>query len=378
MVPEIYDPETDRTIALENARKLFNMYSHAYIVQTGPKKNDWKVAVIGEADQNLLPGLNVIGQYDPWTYTGRTYFLDVQAALKDPNRDIPAENHWELIATAEIAHDSGAGAQLWELDDKGQAILQKVILFGGGCGRIPRVGGQPLFECNQATVEMIDFQDEHPQWERQDDLIIPGSQNNAIVLPTGPDGKVVVVGGALGRGPWGNSFHYQIFTPEWGTITAGPETTVPRHDHSTCALLPDVTIICMGGNRTDLANDPSEAGQDIGVPVAQIYKPSYLFNGDRPVIEHALDKISYRRRFVVKASDGSDKIGSVGLSRIGPITHNWDWGNRYVKLWFKEVDGGKLIVQAPAAPGLAVPGYYMLFVISDKGVPSLAKLIHLN
>jgi hypothetical protein len=37
-----------------------------------------------------------------------------------------------------------------------------------------------------------------------------------------------------------------------------------------------------------------------------------------------------------------------------------------------------LIVRAPATPGLAVPGYYMLFVVSDEGVPSEARLIHLD
>jgi hypothetical protein len=37
-----------------------------------------------------------------------------------------------------------------------------------------------------------------------------------------------------------------------------------------------------------------------------------------------------------------------------------------------------LIVAAPAAAGLAVPGFYMLFVVSEEGVPSVAKLVHLD
>ena len=74
---------------------------------------------------------------------------------------------------------------------------------------------------------------------------------------------------------------------------------------------------------------------------------------------------------------GADAVGSVALIRIGPVTHNWDWGNRYVKLWF-ERRGAGLHVQAPAVPGLAVPGYYMLFVVSDEGVPSVAELVHLD
>jgi hypothetical protein len=68
------------------------------------------------------------------------------------------------------------------------------------------------------------------------------------------------------------------------------------------------------------------------------------------------------------------------LIRIVPVTHNWDWGNRYVKLWSKEKDhkDGEVRVQAPAAPGLAVPGYYMLFAVSDDGVPGEATFVHLD
>jgi hypothetical protein len=70
-------------------------------------------------------------------------------------------------------------------------------------------------------------------------------------------------------------------------------------------------------------------------------------------------------------------VGSVVLHRIGPVTHNWDWGNRHVKLWFEQ-DEDVLNVRAPAAPGLAVPGYYLMFVVSKDGVPSHARVVHLD
>lgn len=399
--PEVYDPVTDTTIALENARKVLSMYPPAHVIQTGPGKDDWKVAVIGEADHSVLGpemkfagdpsdvdrGIN-IRSYDPWPYSGKTYFLDVLAALNDPHRNLPAENHWAPAVKddAAMAHESAAGAHLVELDAKGHAISQKVVLFGGGCGERP-----DDFPCNGATVEMIDFQAPSPTWKLQDSLIQPASQNNAVPLP---NGKVLVIGGNRGRGRcsadgvtpaanWNNSFHYQVFDPapperpERGTITAVVQTTIPRHDHSTTLLLPDATVIAMGGNRTDLANDPCQAGLDTGVPVAQVYFPPYLSNGDRPLIEGAPDQISYRRSFVVSVSEGSGTIGSVALIRQDPQTHNWGWGRRYVKLWFTQ-QGTHLIVQAPAVPGLAVPGYYMLFVLNPEGVPSIAKLVHLD
>ena len=56
-VPELYDPEADQTIALENAQKLQPMYARSYVVQTGRGWHDWKVASVGEADPIFLPTL---------------------------------------------------------------------------------------------------------------------------------------------------------------------------------------------------------------------------------------------------------------------------------------------------------------------------------
>jgi Domain of unknown function (DUF1929) len=373
-VPEVYDPGADRTIALENASKLQPMYARSYVVQTGPGWHDWKVASVGEADPNFLPTLETIDGFDPWYYTGNTSLLDVRAAMRDPNRDVPGENHWEFVARAQTAHDSGAGVQIWQLDHSGWATSQKIALFGGGCGSVPEdETGEPLFECDEGTVESIDFEDEHPAWQQHQPLMLAVGQNNAVVLP---DGKVVIVGGASGRGPWENSFHLQQFDPDAGTITPLVETKVPRHDHSTVALLPDGSVLILGGNATDLTGDPERT--DAGVPNAQIYRPAYFFKGPRPVIEQAPDKIRYGRLFRVKMADGdAHKIGSVVLQRLGPVTHNWDWGNRHVRLSVHQY-GKALAVNAPAVPGLALPGYYLLFAVSEEGIPSEARIVHLG
>ena len=51
VVPEVYDPKTDRNIALENARMAFPLYPQLEVVQTGPGKDDWKVCTFnGEID----------------------------------------------------------------------------------------------------------------------------------------------------------------------------------------------------------------------------------------------------------------------------------------------------------------------------------------
>lgn len=370
-VPEIYDPKTDRTVALENAAKLLAMYPRAYVVQTGAGRRDWKVAVISEANPDHLPGLDAIGQYDPYFYDGKTYLLDVNAALADARRDSRAENHWHEVGKAAIGHDSGAGVQLWELDKSGRAAAQRIVLFGGGCGREP--AGT---ECDSSAVEMIDFEDDHPSWRRQADLIQPASQNNAVVLP---DGRAVIIGGATGRGPWNNSFFLQMYDQHDGSVRPLVETHVARHDHSTAALLPDGSVAILGGNATDLSGELEHL--DVGIPVAQIYQPPYLFKGPGPTIRYAPRKMFYGAPYpIVLDRKGETRVKSVALVRMGPVTHNWDWGNRYVKLAFRQahVSPQFLFVSAPAVPGLAVPGYYMLFVVSEKGVPSVAEIVHLD
>lgn len=398
--PEIYVRKPDKTIALENARIVLSMYPIAYPIQTGPSKKDWKVAVIGEVDHGAggpffgdfrdhrnPTGFNISG-YDPWPYSGKTYLFDVQAAMKDPDRDIPDETgkYWEHVATAAIAHESGASSMLVKLDKTGRPLSQKLVLFGGTCGgNCPSVG-------DRAKVEMIDFQDPAPTWQLQGSLIQEASQMQAVALP---DGTVLITGGVLGRPSgnrgWNNSFHYQLFDPYTGTITPLVETNNPWHDHSTMVFLPDGSVINMGGNRTDKVffTDPlgvtCQAGQqcsnqqirDAGAPVAQVFKPPYFFKGDRPDIKHAPGDISYKERFEIRVSKKSGKIKSVAMIQQHPVTHNHQW-NRRVELWFKQKHDGEVEIQAPRFPGVAPPGNYLLFVVDENGIPSTGELIHLN
>jgi len=185
-----------------------------------------------------------------------------------------------------------------------------------------------------------------------------------------------------------------MFDPATGKVQVLGATTVPLRDHTTMVLLPDATVLVGGSDRSnmlprDLAPVPGGAptdDRDSGVPVFSVYKPPYLFKGPRPVIEEAPEEIKYGSKFEVEVSGVSGDVGSVALVMPSPQTHKWDWGNRYVKLSFKAKKEKKkkgegvyeLKVSAPAQPGLALPGYYMLFVLSEEGVPSEAKLVHFS
>lgn len=365
-VPEVYDPETDKTVALENAQKLWNMYPRSFVTQTGPGKHDWKVCVAGGAVQKPLPtvgGDPDIGGYDPFIYNGETWCLDVLAALVDPQRDVTAEHHWQHIATAANAHDSGAAVRMVEIKHDG-TWSQKVFLFGGSNGEGP--GG------NVATAEMIDLSKLPHQYEALPDLRQTAGQNNVVALP---DGTLLVVGG---RASGANTLHHQLYyyDPAAGTWKRKDliESPVPRHDHSTALLQPNGGVWVMGGNRVQLITGPA-ANENLAVPVMEFYQPPYFFQGQglRPVIDKAPEKIHYGQKFKLDVSWPQGEIASVALLRTGPITHNWAWDNQYVKLPFTKESNGKLQVTAPPLPGLAIAGDYLLFVVGENGVPSEAK-----
>jgi len=360
-VPEVYDPKTDTLTALENARKLLPMYPRAFVVQTGPGENDYKVAVPGEARPPLpgTPGGPDIRGYDPFFYTGKTYLFDVLAALADPKLSEPGENYWTYVDSALDAHESGASAIKVKIAADG-TWSQEVFSFGGNSGS----GARPV-----KTVEKINYSDPAPRWHPLDDLILPANQNNAVVLP---DGKLLVVGG---RAAGVSTLHYQLFDPDDGSRTDLIESPVPRYDHSTALLMPNGGVWVMGGNRVELIEGLG-ADDNLAVPVMEFYRPPYFFKGPRPVIAKAPSALHYGGTFTLSVAGG--EVGSIAILRTGPITHNWTWDNRYVQLPFETRPHGHLRVTAPPLPGLAIAGDYLLFVVNKDGVPSEGTHVRLT
>jgi hypothetical protein len=59
------------------------------------------------------------------------------------------------------------------------------------------------------------------------------------------------------------------------------------------------------------------------------------------------------------------------------VTHTFDSGQRFLDLSFAQA-GQTLTITFPTVdPNVIVPGYYMLFVFDQAGVPSVAKIIRL-
>ena len=404
VVPELYDPKTDRNIALENARMAFPLYPQLEVVETGPRKDDWVVCTYdGEMDYGpeTIPGgaRFGVGGGTPRFTKGTTWCLDVLGALKDPNRNVPAKNHWTLVATAsEVRPYCCPTASQIEIDAAGHTVSHKWFMISGNDANGNQTG----------TVEVIDFADPNPHWEFVGNILQPLATTKAVLLP---DGKVLI-GQGVNRSPNCNvdgrpctyeekeGLHFQMFDPATGSITKLAKTTVSRGLHGTATLLPDGSVLFAGEDRENLvrADDPSfplltsYAGllpfgdPDQGVPVGQLFFPPYLFKQDstravRPVITNAPVDISYGGHFDITVAGNPDQISSVVMLRSDHNTHSLTTGDRYVKLAFFQKGAakkGEIRIRAPKLPAQAVPGIYLLFVLDQSGVPSLAKRVYLQ
>lgn len=407
-VSEVYDPKTDTTVALENARKVWPLYPFATVVSTGPKKDDWKVCVIGgapaPASEATVPRSDAIDEAAEWrnfcatpgcaadtrairrlvlpTRAGSLDCLDVLAAEKDPNRNIPAENHWTHIDTAKDNHGYNSGmATLVKIGPKGETLSHKFVVMGGTLANS---------NTRTADIEMIDLVQPNPQFVLQQPMYQPATNIHAVMLP---DGKVLLRGGA---GPGGASFEtanmtrHMLFNPADGTTTTLAKSTFLGALHKTVMLLPDATTIAMAGDRSamvavgDRVFSPGD--QDTGVSNAEIFSPPYLFAdaagtpAARPVIQKGPDKVGYGETMTVEVG-ATDEIKLVSMIRTGFVTHSLHTDNVYVELHVKSTQQGEnekvLKVNAPKLPAQAVPGDYMLFVVNTNGTPSVAKHVRL-
>jgi PKD repeat protein len=224
-------------------------------------------------------------------------------------------------------------------------------------GKILRAGGgDPAMN----RTQVIDMNAANPQWEETAPMAFPRRRMNTPILA---DGSIMAVGGTRQADDDTQAvLDGEIWSPatkQWTTVASMSEA---RMYHSTALLLPDGRVVTAGG----------ESG---GRLRAEIYSPPYLFKGQRPTITASPDQAGYGATFSI-ATDVSD-IAKVAIIRPSGVTHAIDMNERYVPLGFT-ASGNQLTVDAPPSANHAPPGYYMIVVVDSKGVPSVARWIHLG
>ncbi|WP_042369445.1 galactose oxidase early set domain-containing protein [Streptacidiphilus neutrinimicus] len=161
-----------------------------------------------------------------------------------------------------------------------------------------------------------------------------------------------------------------------GTWTLGPAQRIPRGYHSNAVILPDGRVMVTGDELQELATNPDIKNPNANGSI-EIYEPPYLFQGPRPSLTDVPTRAQGYNRFFPVDTTSTTVTKAVLLAPI-TSTHSVDTSQRYLELPIAERSNGQLLLKTPPSPEAAPPGYYMLFLLDAKGVPSMAKWIQLS
>jgi hypothetical protein len=211
------------------------------------------------------------------------------------------------------------------------------------------------------------------------------TDHNAVITP---NGDVVVLGGALHhedgyQDPADAVLMAEVFEPyegtngEWRELAASTSGYY-RFYHSTAVLMRD-------GRMLNAGSTTFETGYSIP-PTAQIYTPWYLLNSDgsnrtRPTISNVpTNNVEYGENFTVNITIPNGRtLGKFTLTGLNSVTHSFDMNQRYIELDFEEGENvGEYVLTAPELPVDAPPGWYLIWVVTDNGVPSVGEYLWIN
>jgi hypothetical protein len=246
---------------------------------------------------------------------------------------------------------------------------QRVMIMGGG----PQ--GKPDKTDAIDDVDVVDLEVPNPVFTAVSPLNLPRLHLNAVLLP---DHTVFVTGGSLKQEdePLAR-LQGEIYDPATDTWTLTAASGVPRLYHSTAILLPDARVLAAGGNPD--ATDKVAWDQD---PVHEemrldIFSPPYLFRGPRPTITEAPVEWKYNQSIQIQTPDAGN-LRWASLVRPCVTTHSFDGSQRLVDLEIESQTGGTVSAKVTDNPNIAPTGWYMLFLVNEGGVPSIARWIHLS
>ncbi|MEE4544426.1 galactose oxidase early set domain-containing protein [Streptomyces sp. V4-01] len=207
------------------------------------------------------------------------------------------------------------------------------------------------------------------------------TQDDTLILP---NGNLFTVNGSYdirdyGNGPYNPNADLKYRQTELrdadGHWRLGPVQRLPRGYHSNAVILPDGRIMVTGDELQQIANNPDIKSGLNGT--IEIYEPPYLHQGPRPVLTRVpAGPVGYDAGITVRTSTPSQVSRAVLVAPI-TSTHAVDTSQRHLDLRITGRSGGNLVLRTPPSANAAPPGFYMLFLLDAKGVPSVAKWVQL-
>jgi hypothetical protein len=339
----------------------------------------WYASIIPQADGKMiaLSGQITSGVwadtpeiYDPrtnlWDYMTGVDTSDTQDHEYALSYGLPDGRVFVLAASTDVVRVFDPAALTWTpapTDPKlflTSAVMYrpgKILASGGGNVAV----GSPA----QTSALVIDETSATPAWRLVAPMAYPRYQHNLLMLP---DGTALAVGGSttINQSSHSGTLAAEIWNPLTETWSSLASMRDPRMYHSTAVLLPDGRVVSAGGGREATGTN---------YLTAQVFSPPYLFKGARPTIASAPSFANYISTITVQTPDAAD-ISMVSLVSLTSTTHTLDMTQHFLELPFTS-NAGNLTVTMPANGNWAPPGYYMLFIVNGRGVPSTAAMVRL-
>jgi hypothetical protein len=303
--------------------------------------------------------------------------MDAWTTLTGASLSLPMYPHLFLVPDGRVVAVASAEdpvmARALDLQSQQWEVLDPAVYDGGSSvmyrpGKILKTGSarNPNYPTSPASTSavVLDMTEAAPRWHAVSPMAVGRTQHNLTVLPTG---DVLAIGGAPTSNPYAVETAVkavEIWSPATEQWTTAASMSEPRLYHSIALLLPDARVLVAGGGRF---------GPDY--PSAEVYSPPYLFQGARPAIASAPAELAYGRPIAIGTPDAA-RVAKVTLLALGSVTHAFNESQRYVELPFVPSAGG-IQATAPAGRSVAPPGYYMLFIVDNTGVPSVARIVRL-
>ncbi len=302
----------------------------------------------------------------------------------DPQGVYRGDNHlWLFAWTGNRVFHAGPTRQMHWVTTSGEgavtnagnrgsdayAINGNAVMFAPG--RILTTGGAPAYQNADATTNatVIDLNGGAVSSRSVSPMANRRAFHNSVVLP---NGEVVVVGGQTVPVPFSDAgaiLTTEIWNPTTETFRPAAPMATPRTYHSFALLQPDGRVLVGGGGLC--------GGCATNHPDVEIFTPPYLLDAEggdavRPRIISAPDSLDLSQQFTVTTNR---PITELALVRMASATHSVNLDQRRIPLPFSQDGNLSYRVTAPADPGVAIPGAYMLFALDGDGVPSEAAIL---
>ena len=259
-----------------------------------------------------------------------------------------------------------------------------VLYDAGDKSHILKLGGAPNYDSGTAfdSAYRIDIDTTHTvSVKRLAPLNFGRAFANSVILPSG---QVVVVGGQSQVRLFYDDnavLETELWDPNTQVFTnLNAPVAVARNYHSTALLLPDGRVLSGGGGVCG-GNLMVSSGCVGNHPDMQILTPPYLLNPDgslaqRPVITQAPSQATVGTTMLV---DTDRPISEWSMIRMSSTTHTVNNDVRRIKLRHNSTAAkNRYKLSIPADSGTALPGFWMLFALDARGVPSVASIVKIQ